>query len=552
MLRANRWDSLVVLFFLAFATLYFLGRLQSNYPVLILSGDAGNITSFAAAQARPELFHGDAVLGENNLTGFYAAIHVPIIKALAPLAGGDFAWAYTWLVGPHVFLQLLGFYLFGLVLFRSRFWAVLLALLTAMPFLDIGVGEIWGVWRDALPRISFQTVLPYLLTLVVLWRSQPRRWPWLMIFAGLMVYLHSVSTPAWGLAIWLGLWLYHPAGWKWPKRLGVMVGLGLLFLLALTPFALNFFNYQAGSASPDYDMVMSVIQTYQPENILNIPAAFGQFLLAASRSLLLPLALLGGLLLWRFGRAERRLVGMVLAWAGGIFMAAVVLPSGERLVEQALHILPVDTELVRGMRYFVPLMLLFWLWPLVELAPRLGDARAVRIVMLAGILLVGGWTATHTPEGRKMVEALNCLAHRQLVCSGPRAQADFITALRTQTPEGARIFNFNQDDKNTTNALSIRYDALRPLVYTVRDAGMFIYTDKPAIKKWLEITRQVDAVQLLEDPAEKLKRLVPLALSQQADYLCLDFPLTGVDLSVYPVDLTWQNSSYTILKLRRP
>ena len=47
---------------------------------------------------------------------------------------------------------------------------------------------------------------------------------------------------------------------------------------------------------------MRVIQTYLPENLLNIPAAFGQFLLAATRSLLLPLALLGGFILWRFGR----------------------------------------------------------------------------------------------------------------------------------------------------------------------------------------------------------------------------------------------------------
>ena len=69
---------------------------------------------------------------------------------------------------------------------------------------------------------------------------------------------------------------------------------------------------------------------------------------------------------------------MVLLWAAGIFLAAVVLPFGERLVEQALHIPPIDTELVRGMRYFVPLMLLFWLWPLAELAPRLADARAGR------------------------------------------------------------------------------------------------------------------------------------------------------------------------------
>ena len=142
--RINRWDGLAVVVFLGFAALYFLGRLQSNYPTLILSGDAGNLVSFAAAQAQPELFRGDPALGEANLTGYYATIYIPLIKALAPLAGGDYAWGYTWLVLPHVFLQLLGFYILGRLLFHNRFWALLLALLTAMPFIDVGLGEFWA------------------------------------------------------------------------------------------------------------------------------------------------------------------------------------------------------------------------------------------------------------------------------------------------------------------------------------------------------------------------------------------------------------------------
>gem|GEM_PF-642176 len=548
--RIDRHDVWVVLFFVGFAALYFLGRLQDNFPLLILSGDAGNITSFAAAQARPELFIGDPVLGENGLTGFYAAVQIPIIKALAPLANGDFAWAYTWLVGPHVFFQLLGFYILGRQLLRSRFWALIFALLTAMPFLDVGVGEMWGIWRDALPRITFQTVLPYLLALVVAWRGQPRRWPWLMIAAGLMVFLHSVSTPAWGLAIWLGLWVYHPLEWKWPKRLGVMFALGLLFLLALSPFALNFLSYQARGASPDTDLVNYVIRTYLPENLLNIPAAFAQFLLAASRSLLLPLALLGGFLLWRFGRPERRLLGMVLLWGAGLFLAAVALPFGERQVEAALRIAPVDTELVRALRYFVPWLLIFWVWPLAELTPRLANPRARQAALLSGILLLAGWSATHTPEARKMLEALTCLTQCQWVCVGPRDSADFIVALRSQTPPGARIFNFNQDDRSTSNALSIRYQALRPMVYTVRDAGLFIYANRSAFKDWLNATQQVDGIQALADPAQRIDHLVPLAQAFHADYLTFDFPLDGADLNRYPVDLVWQNKTYTLLRLR--
>ena len=419
-----------------------------------------------------------------------------------------------------------------------------------MPFLDVGLGEFWGIWRDALPRITFQTVLPYLLALVILWRGQPRRWPWLMIIAGLMVFLHSISTPAIGLAIWLGLWLYHPKDWKWPRRLGVMAGLGALFLLALSPFALNFLSYQTRGASPDYDLVMYAINTYQPLNILNVPAALGGFLWAATRSLLLPLALIGGFVLWRFGKADRRLVGMTLLWGAGIFLTAVALPFGERLLEKALHVAPIDTELMRDMRYFVPLMLLFWLWPLAELAPRFVNPRATQAAMLLGVVLLGGWTATHTPDGRHMLEAVECLAHRQLVCGDTRDSAGLINSLRTQTPPGAKIFNFNTDDSAASNALSIRYDALRPMVYTVRDVGLFIYTDRPALQGWLDTTRRVDAIQALKDPTARLNLLVPLAKELKADYLSFDFPVPPAALAPYPADLVYQNNTYTLLKLR--
>ena len=550
--RFNRWDALILVGFLAFASLYFLGRLQSNFPILVLTGDAGNITSFAAAQAHPELFRGDPVLGEANRTGFYATVHVPLIKALAPLAGGDFAWAYTWLVLPHIFLQLLGFYILGRVLFKNRFWALLLALLTAMPFLDVGVGEFWGIWRDAIPRVTFQTALPYLLALVVVWRDRPRRWPWLMIAAGLMVFFHSISAPAWGLAIWLGLWLYHPAGWKWPRRVGVMAGLGLLFLVALSPFAFIFLSYQSRGATSDYDLIMTIINTFQPKNILNVGAALGDFLWAATRSLLLPLALIGFAAVWHFGRADRKLVKMVLLWVAGILITAILIPAGERVVEGIFRIPPIDTELVRGMRYLVPLMLLFWLWPLAVLEPRLINLRAAQSVLLIGVVLLGGWTATHTPEGRKMLDAAACLGRGRLVCGEIRDSAGMITALRTQTPPGARIFDFSSDDASASGMLSIRYAALRPLVYTVRDAGLFLYMNRAAYGPWLEITRQVDEIQALQSAGARLDRLVPLAQQMQADYLVVDFLLAPSTLAAYPADLVWQNKTYSLIRLRTP
>ena len=149
-----------------------------------------------------------------------------------------------------------------------------------------------------------------------------------------------------------------------------------------------------------------------------------------------------------------------------------------------------------------------------------------------------------------MLEATTCLAHGKLVCGETRDSAGLITTLRSQTPPGSKIFNFNVDDSSTSNALSIRYDALRPMVYTVRDAGLFIYTNRSALRDWLDITRRVDAIQALKTPTERLDRLVPLAKELKADYLAVDFPLTPADLSAYPVDLVWQNNLYTLVSLR--
>src|SRR3990172_6936905 len=238
----NHWDLLFILVFLLYAGWYFLGRLEANYPVVILSGDGGNIASYAAASDHPGWFKNDPALGDSNNIGVYATIHIPLIRALYHLTG-DYGLAYTWLVFPETFLQLLGFYILGRILFKNRFWAFLLAFLTAMMVITIGLGEIWGVWRDALPRVTFQSLLPFLLALVLVWKDKPGLWLWLMIFAGLLVYVHPISAPAWGFAIWLSLWLLHPKEWNWRRRILVMLGLGLVFLIPLIPFAINYFSY---------------------------------------------------------------------------------------------------------------------------------------------------------------------------------------------------------------------------------------------------------------------------------------------------------------------
>jgi hypothetical protein len=369
--------------------------------------------------------------------------------------------------------------------------------------------------------------------------------------SGLMVFLHSISAPAIGFALWLGLWLYHPAEWKAPKRVGVMLGLGLLFVLALSPFALNFLSYQARGASPDYELVMGVLNTYVGQLLMNPVAAFAQFATDAVFELLLPLAALGFYLLWRFGRVERTLLVLVVTWFSGVMIVTLGVTSLERVVESALRVPPVDTELVRGMRYLVPLLLIFWLWPLAELAPRFVHRRAALAAGLVGVLLLGGWTLTHTPEARWMLNASLCLARGQLVCGDDREINELIMALR-QTPQGSRVWYFNESEKGASLTLAVRYLALRPLVYTDRDSGLFVYTDRPRLESWLMTKHQVEAIQALSKPTERLDLILPLAGELNAQYLAFDFPASPDDLARYPVEVVMQNKSFTLLRLAEP
>jgi O-antigen/teichoic acid export membrane protein len=544
----NRWDGLAVVTFLVFAGLYFLGRLQGNYPVVILTGDGGNIASYAAALDHPDWFKNDPALGDANNIGIYATIHIPLIRALERLTG-DYGQAYSWLVFPQTFLQLLGFYILGGVLFKNRFWAFILAFITAMTVINIGLGEIWGVWQDALPRVTFQSLLPFLLALVLVWMDHPGRWPWLMVFAGLLVYVHPISAPAWGFAIWLSLWLLHPKGWNWQRRLLVMLGLGALFLAAITPFAINYLSYRGRDQSADYNTVMTILQVYSPANLLNIPAAARNFLWNGTRSLLLPVGLSGFVVIWLLKKDDRTQVKVVLLWMAGLFITSIVIPIGERMIEQQLHFLPLETELVRCIRYFVPLFLLFWMWPLAELAPRLVNPQARRVVVALGIVLFGFWGVTNRPALGDMFQAASCFTKVKLVCASPRPIDDLIGALRTETQPGEGVLFFNEDTTYTSQTLSVRYEALRPLVYTLRDSGILGYSNRTALPGWLATTDQMQSLRNTADPQVRLGRLVPLAVNLKADYLVIDFEVVPDALANLPVTVLLHNEGYTLLKL---
>jgi len=550
--KVNWVDILVVLFFLLIALFMFLNKIQSTYPHIIMGGDAGNIISFAAALDHPEYFKGDALLNNLNNFSIYATINIPLIRWLNQFTG-DYGLAFSYLLIPQIFIQLLGFYLLGRVLFKSQLWAFLFTFLVSMPF-EINLEETWGVTLDPVSRYNFQALLPYLLVLAYLWRDKPRRWPWIMICAGLLVFVHPVSTPAWGLALWLGFIPFLPIGWNRWKRMAVMLGLGALFLAATSPFVLNYLSHHIQGKSADYKLVYYIIVNNFPKNLLNVPAAMLTFLSLMFKTGILPGSIVGLLILWFVLRHDRSPLQMVLFWILGILLASVFLPWMEQSIERFYRIIPIETELVRGIRYLVFFMLMFCLWPLAELSGRLKSRYASGVALAVGILVMGLWMLEYNPNILRLRNTVDCLTHGRLVCISLSNDASLLEAIQTRTPQDARFFASFANDTTMTFALTIRSTALRSLVYTFKDRGMMVYSNNQALNSWFETYQEIEQNILINNGnyLEQFRNYLDLAKKLGADYLVIDFPPPPDALQKYPLELVFQNPTYTLYKIRAP
>jgi hypothetical protein len=329
-----------------------------------------------------------------------------------------------------------------------------------------------------------------------------------------------------------------------------MLGLGVVFLVVLTPYALNYLSFRGRDQGADYETVMTVLRNYWPANLLNTPAALGEFLWNMTRNLLLPVAVPGFIATWLMKKADRTAIKVVLFWMAGIFITSAMIPVLERLVEQRLHILPIETELVRGIRYFVPLFLLFWLWPLAEWSKRTIKPKLLYAIAALGIALFGFWAATNRPDVSAMLRVVTCTMKGQLICKSDRSIDDVLKALETQTRPGEGVLAFNEDVNLITQSLSVRYAALRPLVYTSRDAGILGYSNRGALKDWLTTTRQVEEIRSETNVQKRMDELIPLAKRLGANYLVVDFNIPADILKNFPATALLENNDYTLVKLR--
>lgn len=546
----NRLDWVILSVFLIYALLLFLGTLQDNYPNMLLKGDAGNTASFAAGFDHPELFQGDMLLNDPKNIMVYSTFNVFFMRLLFPLLK-SYTLALAILIPIQVFFNLVGFYLFGRILLGSRLWGVALTTLLSIP-VPINLGEMWGISTDPVSRFNFQAFLPFVLCMVLIWRSTPARWPWIMLTLGMMFYLHPVSTPCWGATIWISLFFLAPREWKFWKRLRYMIGMGLIFVVVATPYMITYLTNHVQGKSQSYNLVYTTIIKYFPENLLDVPAAMGVFTNLMAQNGILPGAVIGLMVILILRRTHREPLKIVLIWISGILLMSVVVPFATHTYERTFGLIPMETEMVRAIRYTIPFMLLLALWGIYEISLRVHIKAIPKAFFAASLLVILISAALLTSPLETLQKATSCLLQRQLICNDLSDYDLAIQAVKANVPEGAPIYATFANRSILSYGMPLRYIAMRPLVYTFKDRGLLVYSNDKVLRTWNATYEQSDIIDhMYRESPEKLDMYLNLAKELGARYLIADTQENVLESLIDPLKrkIIYRNNQFVLLQI---
>lgn len=572
-------DGLVVLCFAIYSLLFFLGKWDGSQPFIDLSGDmALNVAGSAAVMDHPDLLVKDAVLGNPDNIRFYQSIHIPLTRILAR-GDGDYGRAVIAPLGLHVFLQLCGFYLLGRVILKNRFWAVLFAAMTAIT-VTLSLGEYWGVYSDPQPRFTFQVLLPFLLAAAYHWKENVKAWPLLMVAAGFLVYVHSVSAPLWAFALWLGFWIYLPRSWSFLTRVLFMLMTGLDFIIISFPFIINYLGGRVSATPLDIENVKRVMLSVYP-NYFRPWLDLQEIIAILAKDALLWPGLAGLCILVWLMRKNFRTLGLVLLWLTGIMFVSIVIPTLELYLFHGASHIAFTPIWVRGIRYLVPFLMLFCLWPLAEISHKLAcpqkfdwhvswldefkDGLASRpiqislnilgvfVVLAANILSDAGYQSGRSLQWRMPEKALACWTAGELICpSTPvkASQLDILKKIKSLPPGSTILPIINENDKQYSLELAIRYTALQPVVFTDKDFSTYWQSNPSALIQWEEDAKEIDRIKTTEGMEQRARAAQEIGERLGASFLLLDWEAPGDNLAGRY--LIYKNDRYFLYEINRP
>lgn len=535
--KKHAFDIAFVLFLCVFAGIVQHGRIGSSVDGIALATDQGMYTSMIAARAMPEAFVSDAFYSNSKILDIYRLIHFPLIESL--VEDGKFGIAYLKLTGVHVFLNYLGFYIFGMLLLKKRWPALFFSLLMGFVYW-IPWGTYWGGgYLDYSPRTTFSALYSFLLCWVLVVWNKPRWWPCVMFVAGLMVYIHAISSLPVLAGLWLGFAVLKPAQSTWARHAWWMLLIGLCGVAGIGPYMLHYMKPGLALTPADVSLLQDVMHLRFNVEFSQYWAGIGQFLWQHIRLGLFPLAGVGGFILYKYGSSEERRIGLQI----GMWCLGPVIVLGIFLLDQYVAALrgvpPMQFDLIRTLRFlpfFAMCLIIFGIkvfFSRVTLHSSVAwwSARVIACGVCIG-LFFGGNSDLVRSSAMYYWNSLDAQRYEKAYAPILERKA-MLEALKKHTPLGSTVFYAHEDE-------AIRHYAHRALVFAWKDVGSLYYAKAiPELRTWVDIYKQLQS-----SPTA----YIGLAGQTGADYLLSNRPQDKSLLSQFG-EIVWESKQYILVRL---
>lgn len=484
------FDALITLILIVCSILFFLGRWDGLNPILLVdkNGDAGALLSYAISQDNPGFFSHDQFLDPQLAYVSYDGIYLPYISAVGKLLG-NYGLGYLTLLPICVFLYTLSSYLIGKKLLGNRFWAVIFTLINTVS-ISYGFFDSWGIIPDPLPRFVFQSIAPFLFLWFFTWIERPSKWFWLMLIASLFFFIHVISTGALFFLLWTSFFLFFPKTWTKNK---ILLSQLINFLAFFVPFSI-FILLSKSSMMIKIEPTQSTysdVMSYLASNFggfLNIKASFKLFIQVLHSYYLVIPSLVSILLILLFKKFRSQKIKMVLLLLSDIFFISLIIPMIEHGVENYFKIIPFQIDLVRNLRYSIPLLMILIISGMIILQNQIKALitnRFFKCALIVSIYLLGCFWSflllekDYLREKNRgydfLVQEIRCVRHGNLFCPTKMeiSEEEMLLFIKNETPTSSVFLSVPGDQF----ANEIRFGAMRAVAYTSMDKNRIVYKD---------------------------------------------------------------------------
>lgn len=482
-------DMLFLAIAASYAWLCLQGIMDISAGGAVLDSDLQTYAQGMAGAANPELFAADPVLGSATEANSIPNAQRMLAVRLAPTDSLQIGLLRAGAV--VIFLFYAGWYALGRWLFRFPAWGAMLALLSGIT-VWVGWGTFWGITHsDPVPRVFFAAYLPWLLMLAISAIQKPWLRPLAMLCAGCGMWIHGVNALNCGAMIFVAFFFLKPQATTFKTHLGNCVFCLLLFFTPALIFLWPSLGQGKSFSQDDLAVFTELFQMRWQKDYSNFwPRVAAFFNPASDVAPILGAGAIGWLLALRKGSPPTK----TLCRMYPPFLLALVLVTifcwTETRYAPELGRVPMGHELVRGLRYLVPLS---WIMVVAGLASFCGS-------LLRGLLLCALIACVLFFTNDRQFEAAQYALSRYTGIDLPLAEKarnekayaqkyrNLMVSIKKIVPAGEPVFS-DADD------MAIRYLAHRPLVHTFKDGYVFFYNkDAEGSRKWLiyEKTRRSD------------------------------------------------------------